>query len=798
MSDIVVNITPPSPIALSYSQGGSAGPTGPQGSVGAAGPVNKLVIGTVVSGVEAAATLSAQTVANGTATQTLNLVLPQGATGSQGIQGVMGPAGPVNVLSVGTVATTSATTASISITGTAPSQVISFVVPRGPQGIQGDAGPFTVVQVGGVTTGAAGTSAKVESVTSGGTVTLSFTIPRGLDGTANLADETPQPLGIASVGSALKAARADHVHTVPVISYSALTDVPLTFSPSAHTHTISDVVNLQATLDSKQPAGNYATLVGGTVPSSMLPGFVDDIIEYGSLSAFPATNDVGKIFTAIDTRKIYRWSGTGYVEISPSPGTTTDVPEGTNLYYTNTRAAAAAPVQSVAGRTGAIALTSSDVGLGNVPNTDATARANHTGTQAASTISDFATEAAKYGPVTSVAGRTGAISLTSSDVGLGNVPNTNATARANHTGTQLSSTISDFATEAAKYGPVTSVSGRTGTVTVAQLGTSGTASSTTFLRGDGAWSEVAGGSGGGSANIVEAETSASFPASGSQGTLYIATSVSRVFRWDVSGVYVELGTSGGGGGASVAGTPPGAPTGLTATAGNAQISLAWTAPSSVGSSAITGYSVEYTPSGGSPTTVSTGSTATSYTITTLTNGTAYTARVAAVNSAGTGSYTAASSSVTPTGQVFRAIPTLTSNTSDGTVEANTGTTANAFRLFDGSSSTQYNTQRNGSNTPLRYFQYTFAGGLKSRIGGYTMSPQDSWYDSINTWELSGSDDGTTFTVIDSRSSVSWASVSDVKTFTLASPANYSTYRWTLTTDGNDAFAGLSSVQLTAF
>jgi hypothetical protein len=164
----------------------------------------------------------------------------------------------------------------------------------------------------------------------------------------------------------------------------------------------------------------------------MLPGFVDDIIEYATLSAFPATNDVGKIYTAIDTRKIYRWSGTGYVEISPSPGTTTDVPEGTNLYFTTARAAAASPVASVSGRTGTITLTKSDVGLSNVPNTDATARENHTGTQTASTISDFATEAAKYGPVTSV-------------------------------------------------------SGRTGVITVAQLGTSGTASSTTFLRGDGQW-----------------------------------------------------------------------------------------------------------------------------------------------------------------------------------------------------------------------------------------------------------------------------------------------------------------------
>jgi hypothetical protein len=93
--------------------------------------------------------------------------------------------------------------------------------------------------------------------------------------------------------------------------------------------------------------------------------------------------------------------------------------------------------------------------------------------------------------------------------------------------------------------------------------------------------------------------------------------------------------------------PPPAPTSLTASRGNTQISLAWTAPSSNGGSAITGYTVEYTPSGGSAQTVSTGSTSTSYTLTGLTNGTAYTVRVAAANVAGTGDFTAASSSVTP-------------------------------------------------------------------------------------------------------------------------------------------------------
>lgn len=41
----------------------------------------------------------------------------------------------------------------------------------------------------------------------------------------------------------------------------------------------------------------------------------------------------------------------------------------------------------------ALALVKSDVGLANVPNTDATARANHTGTQAAATITGLATVA---------------------------------------------------------------------------------------------------------------------------------------------------------------------------------------------------------------------------------------------------------------------------------------------------------------------------------------------------------------------------------------------------------------------
>jgi fibronectin type 3 domain-containing protein len=78
-------------------------------------------------------------------------------------------------------------------------------------------------------------------------------------------------------------------------------------------------------------------------------------------------------------------------------------------------------------------------------------------------------------------------------------------------------------------------------------------------------------------------------------------------------------------------TAPTAPTGLAATPGNTQVSLAWNA-----SSGATSYNVlRSTTSGGSYNSIATGLTTTSYTDTGLTNGTTYYYVVQAANSAGT-------------------------------------------------------------------------------------------------------------------------------------------------------------------
>lgn len=89
-------------------------------------------------------------------------------------------------------------------------------------------------------------------------------------------------------------------------------------------------------------------------------------------------------------------------------------------------------------------------------------------------------------------------------------------------------------------------------------------------------------------------------------------------------------------------TVPGPPTIGTAIKGNAQASIAFTAPANDGGSALTGYTVTSIPGGFTGT-----GTTSPITVTGLTNGIAYTFTVAATNAIGTGPASAASNSVTP-------------------------------------------------------------------------------------------------------------------------------------------------------
>ncbi|MFM6357888.1 MAG: hypothetical protein ACKPH7_27665 [Planktothrix sp.] len=54
----------------------------------------------------------------------------------------------------------------------------------------------------------------------------------------------------------------------------------------------------------------------GLISSDRLPSYVDDVLSYAAIVNFPVAGETSKIYVAEDTNKIYRWSGSSYVEIS--------------------------------------------------------------------------------------------------------------------------------------------------------------------------------------------------------------------------------------------------------------------------------------------------------------------------------------------------------------------------------------------------------------------------------------------------------------------------------------------------
>jgi hypothetical protein len=103
------------------------------------------------------------------------------------------------------------------------------------------------------------------------------------------------------------------------------------FAAASHTHNFEQVTTViegepttLTTVLSKKADLDEA----GKVPSDQLPSFVDDVLEFANLAAFPEEGESGKIYIAIDTNKSYRWSGSIFVEVSPSIGT--NLAQGTN------------------------------------------------------------------------------------------------------------------------------------------------------------------------------------------------------------------------------------------------------------------------------------------------------------------------------------------------------------------------------------------------------------------------------------------------------------------------------------
>lgn len=228
MSNITVNVTNAGSTNVAVSNGSTVNAT-----VGNGGVVN-VAIGSISPG--------NATVVSGTLT--INSVTTLAAGASAYVKNDAGtayaakldigiPAGPATLVSVGNTTTlTAGSNATVDGTTSGSNLTLAFGIPRGANGVTPS------FAIGNVTTGAAGSSASVTATaTNGGAnVTLDLTIPRGDPGTSGsngtsvtLSNATPANLGTASAGTSNVAARADHVHSLPVINYANLSGVPSNF-----------------------------------------------------------------------------------------------------------------------------------------------------------------------------------------------------------------------------------------------------------------------------------------------------------------------------------------------------------------------------------------------------------------------------------------------------------------------------------------------------------------------------------------------------------------------------------------
>jgi hypothetical protein len=131
---------------------------------------------------------------------------PAGPTGPQGPQGIPGTAATVTA---GTTTTGAAgTSASVTNSGTTSAAVFNFTIPRGdtgatgPQGPKGDTGntgSAATIAAGTTTTGAAGTSASVVNSGTSSAAVFDFTIPKGDTG-ATGATGPQGPTGATGAG----------------------------------------------------------------------------------------------------------------------------------------------------------------------------------------------------------------------------------------------------------------------------------------------------------------------------------------------------------------------------------------------------------------------------------------------------------------------------------------------------------------------------------------------------------------------------------------------------------------------
>ena len=313
------------------------------GGSGPAGEAATVGVGVVTTG--AAGSDVIVTNAGTPAAAVLDFTIPRGNTGLTG---------PANTLVIGAV--TGGPVAGATISGAAPNQTLDLVLPQGDQGDPGLDGDAATVAVGTVTTGAPGSSVIVTNVGTPAAAVLDFTIPRGdagagsgdftgpvasVDGEVVLFSGVSGKLGKRATGSGLA------VLTDGVLSVVAATTASIAEHASNLYFTTARVLSTALT--------GLSTAAGTTVTAA------HTVLEAIGFLQKQTTDNLAA-FTA------HAGSGAGAHADAVAAG--------------NAGFMTGADKTKLDGIAAGATANSSDATL--------LARANHTGTQLAATVSDFA------------------------------------------------------------------------------------------------------------------------------------------------------------------------------------------------------------------------------------------------------------------------------------------------------------------------------------------------------------------------------------------------------------------------
>lgn len=517
-----------------------AGPTGSTGPSGTSGPAGTITISSVT-------TLEAGQPATITNTGTaqaavLGFGLPRGATGAAGATGAtggVGPAGPTGAaatIDIGDVST-GAPGSSVIITnrGNPGAALLDIQIPAGATGATGGVGPAgptgaaATIAIGTVTTVSPGSVASVTNVGTSGAAVLNISIPKGDTGSAS--DQTWSTLdgkpAVIAAGATKAEARAaiDAEHTgnrgqaLGYASLDAAGKVPYSQLPSS-------IMSYQGTWDAST---NTPTLADGTgdqgdvyrvsvassrnLGSGSISWGVGDYAIYNGTTweKSDSTDAVASVNGYTGTVSLTKSDvGLSAVDNTADADKPISTATATALSGKEPTVAAGATGQYYRGDKAWATLDKNAVGLNNVDNTSDLNKPISTATETALSGKEPTITAGSTGQYWT-GNKSWATLDTAAVAENGSLYFTNARADGRISAAvgvsvqAYSANLTGFGSKSAPSGDVVgttdsqtlsgkTISGSSNTITniaVGSISATGTASSSTYLRGDGSWQTVA-------------------------------------------------------------------------------------------------------------------------------------------------------------------------------------------------------------------------------------------------------------------------------------------------------------------